>query len=89
VKESRRVQLTEQQSLRIAELPHGYRVVGLDGAVPMVREPTGQLVRIEQNGELTTPSTEAKRKLVGGDSEGEALPSGGVLAVTPYTSVMD
>jgi len=55
----------------------------------MVREPTGQLVRIEQNGQLTTPSAEAKRKLVGADSNGEALPPGGVLAVTPYTSVMD
>jgi len=55
----------------------------------MVREPTGQLVRIEQDGELTTPSTEAKRKLVGEGSDGEALPSGGVPAVTPYTSVMD
>ena len=83
------MQLTEQQSLRIAELPHGYRLVGLDGAIPMVREPTGQLVRIEQNGELTTPSAEAKRKLVGEGSDGEALPSGGVPAVTPYTSVMD
>ena len=83
------MQLTEQQSLRIAELPHGYRVVGLDGADPMVREPTGQLVRIEQNGELTTPSAEAKRKLLGGGSDGEALPAGGVPAVTPYTSVMD
>lgn len=83
------MQLTEQQSLRIAELPHGYRVVGLDGAIPMVREPTGQLVRIEQNGELTTPSAQAKRRLVGGDSDEEALPCGGVPAVTPYTSVMD
>jgi len=83
------VQLTEQQSLRIAELPHGYRLVGLDGAIPMVREPTGQLVRIEQNGELTTPSVEAKHRLVGAGSDGEALPSGGVPAVTPYTSIMD
>jgi len=83
------VQLTEQQSLRIAELPHGYRLVGVDGAIPMVREPTGQLVRIEENGELTTPSAEAKRNVVGEGSDGEALPSGGVLAVTPYTSVMD
>jgi hypothetical protein len=83
------VQLTEQQSLRIAELPHGYRVVGLDGATPMVREPTGQLVRIEPTGELTTPSAEAKRKLVGESSDGEALPCGGVPAVSPYTSVMD
>jgi hypothetical protein len=83
------VQLTEQQSLRIAELPNGYRLVGLDGAIPMVREPTGQLVRIEQNGELTTPSAEAKRKVVSEGSDGEALPSGRVPAVTPYTSVMD
>jgi len=83
------VQLTEQQSLRIAELPHGYRVVGLDGAIPMVREPTGQLVRIEQNGELTTPRAEAKRRLVGGDSDAEELARRGVAAVTPYTSVMD
>ena len=83
------MELTEQQSLRIAELPHGYRLVGVDGAIPMVREPTGQLVRIEENGELTTPSAEAKRNVVGEGSDGEALPSGGVLAVTPYTSVMD
>ena len=83
------MQLTEQQSLRIAELPHGYRVVGLDGATPMVREPTGQLVRIEQNGELTTPDAEAKRRLVGGDSDGDAWACRGVPAVTPYTSVMD
>ena len=83
------MQLTEQQSLRIAELPHGYRVVGLDGAIPMVREPTGQLVRIEQNGQLTRPSAEMKRELAGERSDEEALPAGGVPAVTPYTSVMD
>jgi len=55
----------------------------------MVREPTGQLVRIEQNGELTTPRAEAKRRLVGGDSDAEELARRGVAAVTPYTSVMD
>ncbi|TMK99773.1 MAG: hypothetical protein E6G34_04430 [Actinobacteria bacterium] len=83
------MELTEQQSLRIAELPDGYRVVALEGATPMVREPTGQLVRIEQNGELTRPRAEDRRKLVGERSDEEAQHAGGVPAVTPYTSVMD
>ncbi len=32
--------LTDQQGLRIAELPENYRVIGVDHSAPFVRKPT-------------------------------------------------
>jgi hypothetical protein len=57
------VKLTDQQTLRIAELPGDYRVVGVDRAAPMVRKPNGQLVRIQPNGRLIAATSEAKRRV--------------------------
>jgi hypothetical protein len=57
------MRLTDQQSLRIAELPEDYRVVGVDRRAPLVRTPTGQVLRIQQNGRLTAATIAAKRRL--------------------------
>ena len=57
------VELTEQQSARIAELPENYRVVGVERKAPLVRKPTGQIIRIQQNGRLTAPTVAARRML--------------------------
>jgi hypothetical protein len=35
------LRLTDQQRLRIAELPDNYRVVGVDRSAPFVRKPRG------------------------------------------------
>src|SRR5947207_733709 len=48
------VELTQQQSARMTELPENYRVVGADHRAPLVRKPTGQIIRIQQNCRLTT-----------------------------------
>jgi hypothetical protein len=48
------LELTERQSARIAELPEDYRVVGVERKAPLVRKPTGQIVRIQQDGRLTS-----------------------------------
>jgi hypothetical protein len=53
------MKLTDQQSLRIAELPEDHRVVGVDGSSLLVRKPTGQLLHIQQNGRPIA----AKRRL--------------------------
>jgi hypothetical protein len=55
--------LTDQQSLRIAELPEDYRVIGVDGSAPMVHKPGGHVMRIQQNGRLTVATIAAKRRL--------------------------
>jgi hypothetical protein len=57
------MRLTNQQTLRIAELPDDYRVVGVDGSSPLARKPTGQLLRIQQNGRLIAATIAAKRRL--------------------------
>ena len=83
----RRHGLRGTRSAQVArELP-GDRV---DHSAPFVRKPTGQVLRIEQNGRLTAATTAAKRRLDGraGDRARELLLGGGVRAVTPYTSVM-
>jgi hypothetical protein len=59
------MRLTDQQSLRIAELPEDYRVVGVDGSTPLVRKPTGQLLRIQQNDRLIAATRAARRRLAG------------------------
>jgi hypothetical protein len=81
------VEFSQQQSLRIAELPEDYRVVGVDGRGPLVRKPTGQVLRVQQNGRLTAATTAAKRgRADRGADEPDRL-AHGVQMATPYTSV--
>jgi hypothetical protein len=82
------MKLTDQQSLRIAELPEDYRVIGLDGSGPMVRKPSGQDMRIQQNGRLTVATIAAKRRLADRRSCEAARIIGGVQTATRYTSVL-
>lgn len=83
------MRLTDLQSLRIADLPEDYRVVGVDGSAPFVRSPTGQIMRIQFDGRLTEATTAARHRLGGQDDEQAQCDVGGVMATTPYTSVMD
>ena len=39
------VELSQQQSARMAELPEDYRVVGVERRTPLLRKPTGQISR--------------------------------------------
>jgi len=57
------VELSQQQSARIAELPEDYRVVGVDHSATVVRKPTGQILCIQQNGRLTAATIAARRRL--------------------------
>ena len=57
------LKLTDQQRLRIAELPEDFRVVGVDGGAPLVRKPNGQIVRVQPNGRLVAATVAAKRRL--------------------------
>ncbi|MGO8905064.1 MAG: hypothetical protein ACLQMH_05495 [Solirubrobacteraceae bacterium] len=57
------VELSQQQSARMAELPEDYRVVGVDHCAPLVRKPTGQIIRIQQNGRLTAATSAARHRL--------------------------
>jgi hypothetical protein len=81
------VEFSQQQSLRIAELPEDYQVVGVDGCGPLVRKPPGQVLCVQQSGRLTRVTTAAKRGIAdhGADEPGHL--AGGVQATTPYTSV--
>jgi hypothetical protein len=81
------VELSQQQSLRIAELPDGYQVVGIDGSGPLVRESTGQVLRVQQNGRLTAATVEGKLGLADHGADEPGRLAGGVRATTPYTSV--
>jgi hypothetical protein len=47
------VELSQRQSARMPELPEDYRVAGVERSAPLVRKPSGQIVRIQQNGRLT------------------------------------
>jgi hypothetical protein len=80
------MRLTDQQSLRIAKLPEDYRVVGVDGSTPLVRKPTGQLLRIQQNGRLIAATRAARRRLA--ERRAKAARLRGVLATTPYTNIL-
>jgi hypothetical protein len=51
------VELSQQQSARMAELPEDYRVVGVERRAPLVRKPTGQIIRIQQDGRLIAATT--------------------------------
>ena len=79
--------LTDQQALRIAELPEDYRVIGVDRSAPVVRKPTGQIIRIQQNGSLIPTTIAARRKLADRRADHAGRVGGGVQATTPYTSV--
>jgi hypothetical protein len=57
------MELTDQQSARIAELPEDYQMIGVDGNAPFVRKPTGQIMRIQQNGRLTSATIAARHRL--------------------------
>ena len=57
------VELSPQQSARLAALPEDYRVVGVDHSAPLVRKPTGQIICIQQNGRLTAATIAATRRL--------------------------
>jgi hypothetical protein len=81
------VELSQQQSLRIAELPDDYQVVGVDGSGPLVRNSTGQVLRVQQNGCLTAVTFEDKRGLADHGADEPGRLGGGVPATTPYTSV--
>ena len=57
------VELSQQQSARMAELPEDYRVVGVERRTPLVRKPTGQIIRIQQNGRLAAATIAPRRRL--------------------------
>jgi hypothetical protein len=57
------VELSQQQSARMAELPEDYRVVGVDHSAPLVRKPTGQIIRIQQDDRLTAATIAASPRL--------------------------
>jgi hypothetical protein len=57
------VELSQQQSARMAELPEDYRVVGVEHRTPLVRKPTGQIIRIQPNGRLIAATVAARRRL--------------------------
>ncbi|HEV2980894.1 MAG TPA: hypothetical protein VGX51_05650 [Solirubrobacteraceae bacterium] len=62
------VELSQQQSARIAELREDYRLVGVDHSAPLVRKPTGQIIRIEQNGRLPAAAIAAGPRLAAASS---------------------
>jgi hypothetical protein len=80
--------LTDQQGLRIAELPEDYRVIGIDRRAPFVRKPTGQVMRIQKNGNLTAATGGAKDRLAGKGADQARHVASGVHASTAYTSVV-
>jgi len=47
------VELIRQQSACTAELPEEYRVVGDERRTSPVRKPSGQIIRIQQDGRMT------------------------------------
>ena len=83
------VRLTDQQSLRIADPPEDYRVVGADHSAPFVRKPTGQLMRIQQDGRMTVATVAAKGRLAARRADQAEPLDSGVMASTRYTAIMD
>jgi hypothetical protein len=57
------LELSTQQSARMAALPEDYRVVGIDHNAPLVRNPAGRIVRIQQNGRLIAATIAARRRV--------------------------
>ena len=79
------MKLDDQQSLHIADLPEGYQVVGVDLGAFVVRNPSGQILLIQQDDHLTGVTT--RRSLA--DHHIKHAGHLGVTATTPHTSVMD
>jgi len=80
-------ELSQQQGLRLAQLAEDYRVVGGDGLAPPVREPTGQVPRVQPNGRPTAATMTAKRGPADPGADQPARLAGGLREATPYTSV--
>jgi hypothetical protein len=57
------LELSRKQRRRIAELPEDYRIIGVDRRAPLVRKPTGQILRIQHNGRLSAATAADKRRL--------------------------
>jgi hypothetical protein len=57
------IELSQPQSACMAELPEDYRVVGVEHSAPLVRKPTGQIIRIQQDGRLTAATIAARPRL--------------------------
>jgi hypothetical protein len=83
------LKLTDQQGLSIAELPEGDRVIGVDRSAPFVRKPTGQILRIQQDGNMTAATVAARSRLTDRRAHQAVHVSGGVQATSLYTSVME
>jgi hypothetical protein len=81
------VELSQQQSLRIAELPEDYLVVGVDRRGPLVRKPTGQIILIQEDGCLTAVTIAVRRGLADHGADNHGRVAGRVRAMSPYTSV--
>ena len=81
--------LTDQQGVRIAELPEDYRVIGIDRSAPFVRKPSGQILRVRQDGHLIAATIAAKRRLAGGRADEAGGFANGPSLATPYTDVLD
>ncbi len=77
--------LTEQQHLRIAELPADYRMIGLDRRAPFVLKPAGQIMRIQQNGTLTSATVAAKHRLADRRAENMERLVGGLTQSSDLT----
>ena len=56
------VELSREQSARMAELAEDYRVVGVERRTPLVGKPSGQIIRIQQHGRMTVATTAARRR---------------------------
>jgi len=78
--------LPDRQKLYIAELPEGYRVVGLDSGAFVVRDPRGRYIVLEQDGCLTGVTT--RRSLAAQWAE-RAPRLGAGVGANPYTIPMD
>ena len=52
-----------------------------------MRKPTGQVLRIQQNGRVTAATIAAKRRLADRGADEPGRVASGVLATTPYASI--
>jgi hypothetical protein len=83
------MELTDQQSIRIAELPEDYQMIGVDGNAPFVRKPTGQIMRIQQNGRLTSATIAARHRLADRRADRTARLAGVMESQTPKQTQID
>jgi hypothetical protein len=79
------VTLTKQQRLRIAELPADYRMIGVDHSAPFVRNPTGQIMCIQENGTLTSATVAAMCRLTDRRAENTERLVGGLTHSSDLT----